>query len=77
MLIKALRSDSTCLAQYGHLVNDVQSHASTFPTPVHFSHVRRHCNYIAHSLARRAIRSPLLLVWMEDVPSDFVTIFQG
>lgn len=66
MLIKALRSDSTSLAQYGHLVNDVQSHASTFPTPVHFSHVRRQCNYIAHSLARRAIRSPLLLVWMEE-----------
>ena len=75
MLIKALRSDSTSLAQYGHLVNDVQSHASTFPTPVHFSHVRRHCNYIAHSLA--TIRSPLLLVWMEDVPLDFGTVLQG
>lgn len=28
------------------------------------SHVRRHCN--SHSLARRVVFSPYLLVWMED-----------
>ena len=35
----------------------------------------RQCNAVAHSLARRAILSPCLQVWMEDVPPELADVF--
>ena len=37
-----------------------------------YSHVCRHCNTVAHLLAKRTISSPFLNVWMEDVPPDIL-----
>ena len=53
ILITALQRDSYSLTSFGHLVKDIQfltSYLSSF----NFTHVRRHCNALAHSLARRA-----------------------
>lgn len=61
--INALESGCSFLAQFGHIANDVQYLASFFPA-LSVSHVRRHCN--SHSLERRVVFSPYLLVWMED-----------
>ena len=69
VLIHALQSESRPRAQFSHLPNDISFLGSHF-TSLKFSHVRRHCNKVAHSLARRANISPLLSVWIKDVPLD-------
>ncbi|XP_075649759.1 uncharacterized protein LOC142620244 [Castanea sativa] len=76
ILINALQSNNHSLAHFGHLAEDVKYLASCFPRCM-FSHVRRHCNKVAHSLARRALTYPHLLVWMEDVPPDVFDVFQA
>ena len=53
ILFKALKNGGRSLAQYGHLTRDIlllSSHFSVF----NLSLVLRHCNKLAHSLARRA-----------------------
>ena len=53
----------------GEIVKDIVSIASSLRT-FSFSHTRRQDNNVAHSLAKRAIVSFPLLVWMEHVPPD-------
>ena len=55
ILITALQGDSYSLASFGRLVKDIQFLAS-YLSSFDFTHVRRHCNALAHSLARRAQR---------------------
>ena len=64
------------MASFGHLVKDIQFLAS-YLSSFDFTHVRRHCNALAHSLARRAQGLSQPLVWMEDVPPDTLTILQA
>ena len=54
ILINALNTNSHSLSQFGHIVNDIRYLASHFSI-ISYSHVRRYCNIVAHSLARRAI----------------------
>ena len=75
ILFNALQSTNHSLAHFGHLAEDVKYLASCFQKCM-FSHVRKHCNKVAHSLARRALKHPYLLVWMEDVPPDFLMFFR-
>ena len=42
---------------------------------VNISFVKRHCNQLAHSLARRAIMPSSMSVWMEEIPPDLKSIF--
>ena len=74
ILINALQSTNHSLAHFGQLAEDVKYLASCFRKCMFF-HVRRHCNKVAHSLARRALKHPYLLVWMEDVPADVFDVF--
>ncbi|KAL0007017.1 hypothetical protein SO802_008519 [Lithocarpus litseifolius] len=53
ILITAFREDSYSLASFGHLVKDIQFIAS-YLSLINYTHVRRQCNALAHSLARRA-----------------------
>ena len=57
-LIISLKDGHRSLAQFGHIVTDIHYLASQFSI-FNLSYVRRHCNKVAHSLARRALISPL------------------
>ena len=76
ILMNALTTNSHSLSQFGHIVNDIQYLASHFSI-ISYSHVRRYCNTVAHSLMRRAISFSSLQVWMEDVPLDIADVLQA
>ena len=73
---KELICTEPSLALHSHIIHDVQQLASYFAC-IHFVHVRRQGNNVAHALARRAITSPDLNVWMEDVPPDILHVVQA
>ena len=75
VLIKLLNSSSRSLAPFGHIRNNILFLASRFSC-FNVAHVRRQYNKVAHSLARRAIFSSPLSVWMEDVPPNLLTVIQ-
>ena len=54
ILILALVNNTHSLSSFGHILKDIQFLASCF-SKINYSHVRRHCNTVAYSLARRAI----------------------
>ena len=73
VLIKLLNNSSRSLAPFGHIINDILFLASRFSC-FNVAHVQRQCNKVAHSLARIAIFSSHLSIWMEDVPLDLLTV---
>ena len=73
ILIKVLKSGNRSLAQYGHIVSNIHFLASHFSF-FNLSRVHRHCNKVAHSLARRAILSPSLSIWIENVPPNIIHV---
>ena len=76
ILITAVREDSYSLASFSHLVKDIQFIAS-YLSSINYTYVRRQCNGLAHSLARRAKSLSQFQVWMEDVPPDSSSVFTG
>ena len=75
-LIYILWSGYRLLARFGHIAIDVQHIASQSFIDFNFSHVSRLCNTLAHSLARRAIWSSHVVIWMEDVLPDVALVLQ-
>ena len=75
-MFKALKNRGRSLAQHGHLRNDILF-LSSFFTTFFVSWVRRQCNKLAHSLARKAKGLPIMIVWMGDIPPDLVLVFQA
>ena len=75
-MVTALQNNSYSLSHFGHLVQDIQYLASCL-SEIHYSHVRRHCNTIAHALARRANYVSHYQVWMEDVPPDINSVLEA
>ena len=75
-MVTALQNNSYSLSHFGHLVQDIQYLASCL-SEIHYSHVRRHCNTIAHALARRANSVSHYQVWMEDVPPDINSVLEA
>ena len=57
VLIKSLVTRCNSLAHYGHLTANIHILVSRFSS-LSLSHVRRHCNRLAHALARRASSTP-------------------
>ena len=41
---------------------------------IHYSHVRRYCNTLAHSLVRWVIFISQMQTWMEDVLSNIIHV---
>ena len=64
------------LALHGHLICDVLHLASVFSL-CSFNNVGRIGNNVAHNLARRAISTHDLNVWMKEVPPDILQFVQA
>ena len=66
---RALRTADGAHSSMGEIIKDTMSILGSLRT-FSFSHTRRQGNCVAHALAKRAIVSFPLLVWMEHVPAD-------
>lgn len=77
-LISSLNDGHRSLAQYGHIVIDIHYLALQFFV-FNLSHVRRHCNNVAYSLARKTVipPPPPLPIWMEDVPPNVTHVLHA
>ncbi|KAK9987897.1 hypothetical protein SO802_028136 [Lithocarpus litseifolius] len=76
VLINSLVKGGNSLAHYGHLIADVHMLMARFSL-LGLSHVRRHCNNLAHALARRASFTPDLSIWMEEIPPDLNSVYMA
>ena len=74
VLIKSLVKGNNSLAHYGHLLADIHVLMAQFSS-LRLSYVRRHCNSLAHALARRASSTPDLSIWMEELPLDLNSVY--
>ena len=74
VLVKTLKDGGNTFAHYGNLTANILFLTSHF-SKVQFSFVRRQCNRLAHSLARRASIIQQMSVWMEEVPPDLTPVF--
>ena len=74
-ICKELLNLSPSLALHGLLIRDAQDLPLSF-TSITFAHVSRQGNIVAHSLARMAILSQSLNIWMEDAPPDILKYVQ-
>ena len=74
-VVSALYSRAYCNTLYGNMVEETRHQACKFLF-CRFSHVRRGGNKFAHALARSAISSADLDVWVEDLPIDLENVFQ-
>ena len=74
VLIKSLVNGNNSLAHYGHLLTDIHVLMTRFSS-LHLSHVMRHCNSLAHALARRASSTPDLSIWMEEIPPNLNSVY--
>ncbi|KAK7840688.1 hypothetical protein CFP56_016350 [Quercus suber] len=61
---------------FGHIPDECKRLGATLRF-CEFKHVRREGNRLAHSLARRAILSADMDVWVESLPSDLDVVFQS
>ena len=75
-IMNALSSDHLSLATFGLILNDVKFSAENFDQ-LHYSHVKRECNTLAHCLARHAFDISDFLVWMEVALSQFSVVLQS
>ena len=76
VIYKDLINLGPSLALHGHLIFDVLQLANAF-VHVSFTHICRIGNNVAHSLARRAISTPDINIWMEEVPPNIVQFVQA
>ncbi len=74
MIVAALNAPYHSLTPYGHLIADAKSLANGLNSYC-FIHVKRKGNVVAHALARMAIHTDNLEVWMEDVPSPIKQLY--
>ena len=64
-----------CCNTYGNVVEVTHHQACKFHF-YRFTHVRRGGNKLAHALARRAVTSADLDIWVEKLPFDLENVFQ-
>ena len=75
VIYKVLTNLGPSLALHGHLIFDVLQLVNAFSL-VNFTHVCRIGNNVAHNLARRAISTPYINVWMDEVPPNILQFVQ-
>ena len=69
MLVKALHDDTGFLSAVGLVLDEIKNKVNFF-NELHYSHVKKEGNIVAHKLAHHAICVSDVVVWMEseDVP---------
>ena len=76
IIYRHLVSDSTCMAAFGHIIEDSRRLITSL-RKVSFSHVRRNGNRVADKLAKLAKYLYEPQVWIEDIHrdvTDYVTL---
>ena len=66
-IVQALNIKDHSNAAFGNIIEDIAVLSSKL-SQVHFLHVKRQGNSVAHALAKYARHSAKLEVWMEAVP---------
>ena len=74
LVTQALVAHTNSLAPLGYLITDAKFLSNNF-NKLHYSHVKREGNKIAHSLARHAKHIVNFVVWMEIVPPLSFSVF--
>ncbi|KAK7816915.1 hypothetical protein CFP56_043539 [Quercus suber] len=64
------------LNDHGHVIEEIRRLGSCLES-CSFHHVKREGNKLAHSLARRAVSSADMDVWVEELLEDLEAVFQG
>jgi ribonuclease HI len=72
IVVDALLLSGPCITFYGHIIEDIKLIARGLCS-VHFQHVKRDGNNLAHLLAKRARLNKSLEVWLESVPPELVS----
>ena len=75
-VVQALKALDRCKTLYGNVIEDTHSQGVTLQH-CQFQHVRRDGNKLAHALARRAVLSTDIDVWVEELPSNLEDVFQS
>ena len=73
-VVQALNDHGRCLTMYGHVIEETRRLGSCLEF-CSFNHVMREGNKLAHSLARRAILSVDMDIWVEELPEDLDDLF--
>ncbi|XP_075645389.1 uncharacterized protein LOC142616414 [Castanea sativa] len=73
VLVNALCYDTTLLSSNGLLMEDIRLQARFF-NQLHYSHVQREDNKVAHKLVRYALCISNFVVWIENVPPPIFPI---
>ena len=68
-VITAINSTGACHTLFGHIIEEIRCLSSTLVTSC-FVHTRREGDKIAHALARRAVLTANIDVWVEELPGD-------
>ena len=76
IIIKALSTDQRSLSSFSPLIDEAKFSSVNFDQLRYF-HVKRECNFAAHSLGNFASNIPDFLVWMEDVPPQLSYVVQA
>ena len=75
-VIKGLMEEERLLIPMRLLIEEAKQLSQHFEE-LHYSHVKRDCNVLAHNLAIHVAGIPDLLVWMEDISPQFHDVLQA
>jgi hypothetical protein len=67
MVVKAVRVQGTQWSSYGHIVEDVRIVLNSIRSWT-IGHVKRYANFVAHMLAKEAVKGVVDHIWMEEIP---------
>ena len=76
IIITALMDKHYPLTTYGLILQEANLLSMSF-TKLHYSHIRREGNMVAHNLARYARNVSDYVVWMEDAPPHIHNVIQA
>uniref|UniRef100_A0A2N9FFZ2 Reverse transcriptase domain-containing protein n=1 Tax=Fagus sylvatica TaxID=28930 RepID=A0A2N9FFZ2_FAGSY len=72
IIVEALLLKAPCTTIYGNVIEDIKQSAQNLQS-VHFLHINREGNAMAHLLAKRARLNKPFEVWMESVPPELIS----